>query len=352
MEDFITFFSFENYNIRIVVLGSILLGISSSVIGTFSFLQKKVLIADVVAHSILPGVGLAFIATESKNILVLLLGAFVFGWISVLFVNFIINSSKIKSDTALAVTLTLFFSIGILIFSVIQASGNANQSGLDHFIFGKAAAMNQNDIYILSTVSIVMILLVVIFYKSFQITSFNKDYAKTIGLPVNFIEVLISTLTVLAIASGIQTVGAILMVALLVIPATAARYYTYDLKKMIVLAAFIGGFSGLFGSYISFMAPAMPTGPWMVISLSIVFFVSILFVPKRGIIAKIKLKQQNRYKVLTENILKAFYTVFEQRGGDIFQWITQDDILASRYFSKEETKRRVCYIRKEKLFDQ
>lgn len=315
LEDIIQFLSFADPNVRFVVSGTMLLGAGAALTGVFSFLRKRSLVGDAIAHSILPGVCLAFILSGSKNPIWLLVGAIISGWISLILIDVITRYSKIKSDTAIGLILSVFFGFGILLLTSIQHSGNAAQSGLDKFLFGKAASMQPNDVMLFGIVTIVLILTVILFFKEFKLLAFNPDYAAAIGLPVRFLELLLSTITVLAVATGIQAVGVVLMAALLITPAAGARFWTHNLILMSILAMVFGAFSGLAGSMISFIYPSMPTGPWIVIALSFITVVSLFFAPDRGIVSKVLLQSRNKKKILRENILKRFYHLTENSSG-------------------------------------
>ena len=313
-DQILEFFSFQDVNIRYVALGTVLLGASSAIVGCFTFLRKKALVGDTIAHSILPGICLSFIIFKTKDPLMLLLGAMISGWISVYLVDYISAKSKIKPDTAIGLVLSVFFGIGILLLTYIQHSGNAAQAGLDKFLFGKAASLVQDDVITFGIVSILLIGTIILFFKQFSLISFDVNFAKTIGIPVRIFEVLLSTLTVLAVAIGIQTVGVVLMAAMLITPAAAARFWTDKLKVMIVIASIIGAFSGLFGAFISYTAPSMPTGPWIVVVLSFIAIGSLLIAPKNGAISKMKRQQKNKQKILEDNILKLMYKLGEKEN--------------------------------------
>lgn len=306
------FFTFSDPNVRMVTLGAILLGASAAIVGCFTFLRKRALVGDAIAHAILPGVCLAFILTDSKNPWYLLIGAVVAGWLALLVMDFMTNRSKLKTDTAIGAVLSVFFGLGILLLTAIQHSGRANQAGLDKFLFGKAASMTQQDILTFSMVAVLLLLTVLAFFKEFKLVSFDPHFARTIGLPVRFLEFLLATITVLSVATGIQAVGVVLMAALLITPAAAARFWTERIHLMLLLAALFGILSGVFGSFISYVAPAMPTGPWIVMLLSVIAVVSVLFAPQRGIVARARLQRQNTRKMLLENILKTFYNIGEK----------------------------------------
>lgn len=310
----VEFFSFRDVNIRYVALGTVLLGASSALVGCFTFLRKKALVGDTIAHSILPGICLSFIIFKTKDPLMLLLGAMVSGWLSVYVVDYISANSKIKPDTAIGLTLSVFFGVGVLLLTHIQHSGNAAQAGLDKFLFGKAASLVQNDVITFGIVSVVLIATIIVFFKQFSLISFDVQFAKSIGLPVKTFEIILSIITVLAVAIGIQTVGVVLMAAMLITPAAAARFWTDKLKVMIVIAAIIGGVSGIVGAFISFTAPSMPTGPWIVVVLSFIAIGSMLVAPKNGAISKIRKQKKNQRKILEDNILKLLYKLGEKEN--------------------------------------
>jgi len=318
IEQIVEFFSFRDVNVRYVALGTVLLGASSALVGCFTFLRKKALVGDTIAHSILPGICLSFIIFKTKDPLMLLLGAMVSGWLSVYIVDYISANSKLKPDTAIGLTLSVFFGVGVLLLTHIQHSGNAAQAGLDKFLFGKAASLVQNDVITFGIVSVLLIVTIVVFFKQFSLISFDVHFAKTIGLPVRTFEIILSIITVLAVAIGIQTVGVVLMAAMLITPAAAARFWTDKLKVMIVIAAFIGGISGIFGAFISFTAPSMPTGPWIVVVLSIIAIGSMLVAPKNGAISKIRKQKKNQRKILEDNIVKLLYKLGEKEN-DFFK---------------------------------
>src|SRR5687767_12936050 len=314
MNSLIDFFSFQDPNIRYVVIGSILLTASSAIVGSFTFLNKRSLVGDAIAHAVLPGICLGFILSGTKNPVFPIGGAFITGWISLVLVDFITRRTRIKEDTAIGLILSVFFGFGIVLLTVIQKSGNAAQSGLDHFLFGKAAALVGDDLYTFAAVAIILLIAVFLLFKEFTLLAFDKDYAQAIGLPVKKIELVLTSLIVLAVVIGIQAVGVVLMAAILITPAAAARFWTDKIKVMFLLASIFGALSGLAGAYISYVAPAMPTGPWIVIVISVIAFVSFFLAPRRGIINRFIRQTMIRRTINDENILKAFYQLGEGRS--------------------------------------
>ncbi len=340
------FLSFSEPNIRYVTFGSILLCSSAAIVGSFIFLKKKALVGDAVAHSVLPGVCLGFLLAGNKNPFVLIIGAFITGWLSLVTIDYITAKSKIKEDTAIGLILSVFFGVGILLITYIQHTGNASQSGLDHFLFGKAAAMVSNDLFIFSILALLLIVAVVIFYKEFTLISFDLDFAKSIGFPVKALELTLTTLTVLAIVAGIQAIGVVLMAAILITPAAAARFWTNSLFKMILLAAAFGGFSGLAGAYISYAAPAMPTGPWIVMVISIIAMVSFFIAPRRGILMKLISRKKMEFRIREENILKLLFQL-GQHDNNYFKHRTVKEITAKRPFEVKKLHRGLDRLKRQ-----
>lgn len=334
MNSLLDFFSFADPNIRFVVIGSVLLTASSAIVGTFTFLHKKSLVGDAIAHAVLPGICLGFILSGTKNPAYLIAGAFVTGWISLIGVEYITRHTRIKEDTAIGLVLSVFFGIGILMLTVIQKSGNASQSGLDHFLFGKAAALVGQDLFVFGTVAVLLLVAVFLLFKEFTLLAFDKDYAKAIGLPVRAIDLTLTSLIVLAVVIGIQAVGVVLMAAILITPAAAARFWTNKINVMIMLASIFGAFSGLSGAYISYIAPAMPTGPWIVIVISTVAFISFFFAPKRGIINRFLRQRNIRRTINDENVLKTLYQLSEENRNFFIQR-SPEEITRRRKFSME-----------------
>lgn len=338
MDHLLDFLSLSDPNVRYVVLGSVLLAASSAIVGTFTLLKKKALVGDAVAHSVLPGICLAFLLSGVKNPLYLIIGAFATGWLSLVLIDIITQKSKIKEDTAIGLILSVFFGIGILLLTVIQKSGNAAQSGLDHFLFGQAASLIGKDLIVFSSIAVILIVAVWLFFKEFALVAFDQNFALSIGFPVRALELALTTLTVLAVVAGIQAIGVVLMAAMLITPAAAARFWTDKLKVMIWLAAGLGAFSGLVGAYISYVAPAMPTGPWIVMVISIIAVLSFFLAPRKGIIFRVVTQKRFQTQMLEENILKLFYQLGEAEGS-YYQSRTIEEIMTRRPFQMARLKR-------------
>lgn len=283
-----TFFTqwFQEPNALWVMIGTTLLGISSGVLGSFAFLRKRGLIGDVLAHAALPGICLAFLITGSKNPFTFMIGAIVTGTLASLVINWVTRYSRIKEDTALGLVLSVFFGIGIVLLTQIQHSHNGNQSGLDKFLFGQSAALVESDIRVMGISAVILILITFLLFKELKILCFDPQFGAILGFPMRFLDLLLMFLLVIAVVNGLQAAGIVLMAALLITPAAAARYWTERLDHMVLISAGIGALSGILGTIMSGMIEHMSTGPIIVIAATCLFLISLLLAPKRGLISR------------------------------------------------------------------
>lgn len=309
---FISFWSFSDINALWVLIGVVLLGISASVIGSFVVLRKRALMGDALAHAALPGVMIAFLLFQTNSPFVMLIGAMVSSFIGMFLVDWLPKNTKIKPDAAMAITLSFSFALGVMLLSYIQGLEIAGKSGLDHILFGQAAAMLPKDLYLLSIIAISILITVAVFFDKFRLITFNRLYAQAIGLNVAFYERILAILIVTAVVIGLQIVGVVLMVAVLLTPIVAARFWSSNLSSMLFIAGFIGALGGAVSANISYMAPAMPTGPWMVVVLSMLFLISFLFAPEKGLLSNLVKQHKLRLQVREENILRTLYVLNER----------------------------------------
>jgi manganese/zinc/iron transport system permease protein len=272
-----------DYTLRNVALGSAVLGVVSGVLGCFAVLRKQGLMGDALAHAALPGVCLAFLVTNQKTPLVLMVGAAISGWLGMLMILEIGRRTRIDSGSALGLVLTVFFGAGVVLLTVIQKGTSGNQAGIDKFLFGQAAALVAEQVQTMAIVGSVALLVLALFYKEFKVISFDPQFAQTAGLPVRGLGTLLTGLLMVAIVIGLNTVGVILMSAMLVAPASAARQWTNSLGKMIALASAFGASAGLIGAVASVQMDRVPTGPAIVIVLAVWVVISLFFGSARGI---------------------------------------------------------------------
>ncbi|MBN1486636.1 MAG: metal ABC transporter permease [Anaerolineae bacterium] len=291
---------FFDYTLRTVALGSAILGLVSGVLGTFAVLRKQSLLGDAISHAALPGVAIAFLLTGSKEPIVLVLGAVIAGWIGTLFVMLITKHTRIKQDSALGIVLAVFFGFGMLLLSFIQRLPTASKAGLDKFLFGQAATLVEQDVATMATLGGVAVIILLLLWKEFKLLSFDPDFASSLGYSVRFLDILLTTLTVIAIVVGLQTVGVVLMSAMLVSPAAAARQWTQRLDRMVLLAGFFGALVGLLGAVTSSQVAKLPTGPAIVLYMSVIVLLSLLMAPERGLIAQARTRRRQKVQFAAE----------------------------------------------------
>lgn len=269
-----------------ILISCTLLGLSSGIIGCFSYLRKQSLMGDTLAHAALPGICIAFMLTGTKSILFFLIGAALAGIAATFGIGWITRHSRIKHDAAMGIVLSSFFGLGIVLLTLVQHGGYGNQAGLDKFLFGQAASMVGSDVLTLSIVSLLLITVCYFLFKQFKLVSFDPGFAKGIGYPVAFYEQLLMLLMVVAVVVGIQAVGVILVASLIITPAVSARYWTDRLGVMVVVSGVFGAISGATGAIVSSTGDSLPTGPLTVLAATAWFGISLLFGGKRGIIVR------------------------------------------------------------------
>lgn len=273
---------FMDYTLRNVALGTAVLGIVSGVLGCFAVLRKQGLMGDALSHAALPGVCLAYMLTGSKAPLTLMLGAAVAGWIGMMVILQTVRRTRIDQGSALGVVLTSFFGLGVVLLTVVQKGNDANQAGLDKFLFGQAAALVAEQVATMSVLASVTLFTVWLLFKEFKVLSFDPEFAGTLGLKTGPLGTLLTGLLVVAIVIGLNTVGVILMSAMLIAPAAAARQWTNSLSKMIFLSALFGVGAGVTGALMSVTQTGVPTGPAVILVLGAIVVASLLFGSARG----------------------------------------------------------------------
>lgn len=273
-------------NTQWILLGCMLLGLCSGVIGCFAYLRKQSLMGDTLAHAALPGICIAFMLTGIKSILLFLIGAGIAGLVATLGIGFITRNSRIKPDAAMGIVLSGFFGLGIVLLTQIQHGDYGNQSGLDKFLFGQAASMIGSDVTTMLIVCSVIIAACTLLFKEFKLLSFDPGFARGIGYPVVLLEQLMMFFIVVSVVVGIQAVGVVLVAALLITPAVSARYWTDRLGAMVMLSGLFGALSGVVGTWLSSTTASLPTGPLSVLASTLLFLFSLLLGPRRGLLAK------------------------------------------------------------------
>ena len=308
VERFIRVITLQDHNTRVPLLGTLLLGMCSGIVGTFMLLRRQALIGDVVSHAALPGVAAAFLVAEflspgeGKALPTLLIGAAIAGVLAVFCTGLIRRFSKIKPDAALATVLGVFFGLGAVLFKIAQKLPG-NRAGLDHFILGSAATMTTSDVEVIATASIVVLILSAMLFKEFSILCFDAEFATANGWPTSRLDFVIMGLVVAVTVIGLQAVG-VLMVALLITPAAAARFWTESLSKMTWIAGLIGALSATLGTIASALVERLAGGPTIVLAGTIFFLISLIFGTERGLLRRWRQHRTVQQRIGNDDLLK------------------------------------------------
>lgn len=298
-----------DYTLQMIALGAATLGLVSGALGTFAVLRGQSLLGDAVSHAALPGIVLAFLATGAKEPLSLMAGAGVAGWLATHAVAHVTRRSRVKQDTMLALMLAVFFGLGLVLLTYVQRLPEANQAGLESFLFGQAASLVRRDVVTMATAGAVVLVLVAVLWKEFKLLAFDPAFAASTGLPVRRLDALLTTLLVAAIVLGLQTVGVVLMSAMVVAPAAAARQWTDRLETMTLLAAGMGAAAGVAGALLSGTSAGLPTGPMIVLCMGGLVVLSIFFAPNRGLVARWSRQRRNAGRLQMDAVLLDLYAL-------------------------------------------
>jgi manganese/zinc/iron transport system permease protein len=326
-----------DYNTRVVVIGATTLGAAAGVVGAFAYLRKRAMLGDALSHATLPGIAVAFMILGHKSLGWMLVGASISGVIGVLAVIGMRRVPRIKEDAAIGIVLSVFFGVGMVLFSLIQQMNTGEEAGLQSFIYGKASALLRRDAILICAAGAAVILGCVVLFKEFRLVCFDQAYAAAIGRPVFIIDVLMMALVVLTTVIGLQAVGLIMIVALLIIPAAAARFWTDRLILMTALAGAFGALSGWFGATASALLPRLPTGAVIVIATGIVFVIGMIFAPHRGVLADILRRWSLARRVAHQHLLRALAECEEDGPDD--RPIPVDEIMNKRSWSRRRVRR-------------
>lgn len=291
------------YTLRTVTLGAALLGLVSGILGSFAVQRKESLLGDTLSHAALPGVAIAFLLA-GRQLSWLLIGAGISGWLAVIFISAVMRTTRLKQDTAMGIALSVSFAFGVALLGYIQGRADASQAGLDQFIFGQAAAIVQKDVELIAQVSVVIFVIITLFWKELKLLTFDAEFASTNGFPVRALDLLLSTLIVVAIVLGLQLAGVILMVGMLIAPAVAARQWSRSLGQTLVLSGCIGAFAGAMGAVLSAADTGLPTGPLIIVVNSLVVMLSLALAPERGVVWGWWKTRQDRRQFISQFVLE------------------------------------------------
>lgn len=278
------------YNATLVTLGALLLGLAAGVTGTFLFLRKRALVSDAISHATLPGVALAFIAMtlagfDGRNLPGLLIGSALSAFLGLLCVQWLTARTRLSEDAAIGAVLSVFFSIGIVLLTVIQTMSTGRQAGLESFLLGSTAGMLRSDAILIAVGGAVVVALVMVFRRPMTVVAFDPGFAETSGVNLNRVDLIMMGLVMGVTVVGLKIVGLILIVALLIIPPVTARFWTDRADWVVLGAGAFGGLAAWIGAAISASTPDVPTGPIIVLVSFAMFATSMLLAPSRGLLS-------------------------------------------------------------------
>ncbi|MCE9555237.1 MAG: metal ABC transporter permease [Planctomycetes bacterium] len=307
-------------NTPIVLLGTTILGVAGGVVGTFMLLRKRSLMGDVISHSALPGIVIAFILLEiwhpgsGKSWWWLLAGAVVTGLLGMLAVVALRRFPRIKEDAAMGIVLGVFFGFGAALLSVVQRMKTGSVAGLPHFIYGNTAVLVVSDVWMIAGACLLVLCVCGLLLKEFSLVAFDEQFAGAQGWPVQFLDVALMGLVVAVTVVGLQSVGLLLIVAILIIPAVAARFWTDHLPTMTLAAAVLGGVSAAIGTLVSSNSKA-PAGAIIVLAAAAFFAISLAIGTRRGLLRRLASEWQMRRRIAQHHLLRAIFEITEAHGG-------------------------------------
>lgn len=352
----------EDYNTRVVLFGVAVLGGAAGLVGSFTLLRKRALLGDALSHASWPGIALAFIVAgalgfDGKSLPVLLFGATATGLLGVGVVVLVRKQTRLKEDAGLGIALSVFFGAGMALFGVVQQMDTGHAAGLESFIYGKTASMNAYDAQLITVASCIAIVSCLLLFKELKLLCFDESFAGSRGMPVVGLDLTLMGLVVLVTIVGLQAVGLILMVALLVIPAAAARFWTEKMWNVAWLAALLGSAGGIIGGAASAVFPRLPSGAMIVLSATALFAFSMFFGTARGVLIRWKRRFDLNRRVRKQHLLRGLYELVENDQPPGYQEpqdamavsISMDRLLALRSWSLAQLRSTLAAAAREGL---
>lgn len=259
------------------LITSIMIGVMSGIVGSYIILRGMSLMGDAISHSVLPGVAIAYILGIN-----ILFGAAFFGILAAVLIGYVSSSSKLKSDTAIGIVFSSFYALGFILVAYAPSTTN-----LHHILFGNVLAVTNSDLMTTVAVLAVVMIFVTLFYKELLITSFDEVFAKTYGLKTQVMHYGLMLILTMVAVSALQTVGVILVVAMLITPAATAFMWTNRLQTMLIFSSIFGAVAAITGLFLSYTFD-WASGPAIVLTAALFFAISFVLSPKQGIIFKPK----------------------------------------------------------------
>lgn len=291
------------------LVAAILIGATCGLLGTFVVVRRMALTGDMLAHAVLPGVVAGMAWTSSRNPLAVLACAIAAGVLGTLAMTAMIRHSRLKPDAVLALVLSVFFALGIAMISRLQPAG------VQAFLYGQVAAIAPRDLVLLAVVGAVTLIAVPAAFPLLRTTSFDPLFSRMIGLPVRAVETVFFFLLTVVIVVAMQAVGVILVTAMLVTPAAAARFWTHSLAVTALLACVFAALGGMAGVWVSTLRDGLPTGPLMALAVTAIFAGSAAFGRLGGALPRRLRRRRERLRIRGEDVLKHLWRL-EESGGE------------------------------------
>jgi len=344
----------HDYNATIVVLATAILGVGAGLVGSFLLLRKRALMGDALSHATLPGVCLAFMVMvafggDGKFLPGLLIGAAITGLLGVAAVAVISRYTRLQDDAALGIVLSVFFGLGVALIKPVTQMPGGDAAGIESFIYGKTASLLRSDLYLIIAVTVAVVLICIALFKEFALLCFDDDYAKSQGWPTWLLDAVMLGLVTLVTVVGLQAVGLILVIALLIIPPAAARFWTQHLRTMAVIAAVIGLISGWLGASLSALVAGLPAGAIIVVVAAAFFIISMIFGSARGVLPRVLQQVRLARTVNRQNLLRAMYELTEAGGTEMPHHVRLPDLLGKRSWSAAQLRRLLRSARRDEL---
>lgn len=342
----------HDYNTRVVMAGSLLLGAAAGLVGSFMLLRKKALLGDAISHATLPGIAIAFMVMvagggSGKHLPGLLLGASLSGLAGMGLVLLIRSHTRLKEDAALGVVLSVFFGLGVALLGIIQKMSAGSAAGLESFIYGKTASMLAADGWLIAGFAAGIALISGLLMKEFALLCFDPEFGRAQGWPTRALDALMMAMVVAVTVVGLQAVGLILIIALLIVPAAAARFWTEDLRRMMLMASALGGLSCVTGAALSATWPRLPAGAVIVLVAAAFFVISMLLGTSRGVLRRWRIHHLLVRRVARQHLLRAIFECQEQAEpgaptGDVpARDVAFQDIQARRRWTEAALRRQL-----------
>jgi manganese/zinc/iron transport system permease protein len=341
-------------NTRVVLLGTALLGGLAGVVGVFMLLRRRSLVGDVVGHAALPGIAGAFLIAEvlhpgaGKSLPILLTGAFATGLCGALCVMLIDRYSRVKSDAALAIVLSASYGVGAVLLSIVQRTSSGAAAGLATYLSGKTASLLAADVWVFAGATAVILAITLLLFKELTLLCFDTEFAAASGWPVLLLDALLITLVAAVTIIGMQSVGLLLVVATLITPAAAARFWTDDVRRLAVIAGALGAGSAVIGIVLSAIFPNVAAGATIVLVAGALFAVSLLLGRRRGFLWRRWEHRQLERRIARDDLIRAIYEQTERRGAVLdgqAPAITLASVRSSRSWSAPHVARLVRWAK-------